>query len=254
MKSRAERSVQISNRDGSGCAIKPLTGPKDRRFRLHRMRSKFAPLHRGWKLHCHYHGLFYVFTARGKWLVELDSRLALIDERFRRGHKTKEDLNETAIMVNALWYTAAAAQELNHRDNGLALEIAGESMAKAIGKPLIDAFRASNESRAGIEIDNLKQLFNKALDGLMRLKYPGKAVGSGKAIAEERIVILCARELCEKFKRLPTQREVREAMMQMGYGPQEGKSKGIKGRWKDLFRRSGFILGDDKNPVELLEY
>ena len=85
----------------------------------------------------------------------------------------------------------------------------------------------------------LDALLRRTLRRMMKVAFPwdGKAKGSGDAFPKELMAIWHAKGLCGHLRRLPTKTEVQERLEAINV--RYKKSKGLKGKWRDMFDRAG---------------
>jgi len=180
--------------------------------------------------------LFRLYRQGDDYFAEMSDPLWEIYSRFRKGGN-KKGHDSTSKLQGAFF------KLLLRNLIGKPLEAIDQStiasLATVIGTGIANAWFSDSKSRSEVIAEELKNEFARAIEGIMRLKYPPKVVKSSRAIiAKERITIETAQELCGNLRRLPTKSEVRFAMedKRHGYANERGRASS---KWNDLFQRCG---------------
>lgn len=213
----------------------------------------------GWKLVDEWDGLFSLYKRGNEFTAELSASLeahdlslqkANVDKKGKDLKYGKKDLDNLQI---ALFFLSARERERKTPRGLRPLDIViTQLLTHTIGSMLSEALyyipkRKENavsiragESKSGgtNKATELKRFFSRAIDGLMKMKYPENSRGAGKKLSRNRLAIECARRLCGHWQRLPTKSEVRFFMEVNGESFSE-RSKGVDGRWRKLFMDSG---------------
>jgi hypothetical protein len=195
-----------------------------------------SPERYGWGIVESLPGLFVLYRRGVEYRAVLSEGLALLDARFKKGQQSTKDYDAVMKLQRGLFYLIVQ-KEAEHLSDDLRGQFLAD-FVDTIGTRLHAAWHNSSQPQSKIQADNIKNLFAKALDGLMRLKFPERAKSSGANQSKERIAIAYARELCEWFGRHPTKTEVRSKMEEHGLGYVVSRGR-EKQKWKDLFARCG---------------
>ena len=181
-------------------------------------------------------GLFRLYRRGDDYFAEMSDPLWEIYSRFRKGGN-KKGHDSTSKLQGAffkLLLRKVIGKPLRAMDQSAIV-----SLALVIGTGMANAWFCDSKERSEIIAEELKNEFAKAIEGIMRLKYPPDLVkSSGAKIAKERVAIETALELCGNIRRLPTKSEVRFAMEDKGHGYVNDRGRATS-RWKDLFERCG---------------
>ena len=212
---------------------------------------------KGWKPLKSWDGLFSLYKQGNEFVAEMSDRLVAIHTKYRKAN-TQEVKNEAGIGNVELENLQRALFLLNLRKRkviscGDIDAIILSDLTESIGAMMSEAWHyipkkmegavslraSSSDSGSSNRAGELKRFFSRAVDGLMKLKYPSRAKSSGAVVAKEVLAIEQAQLLCGKLRRLPTKSEVRFAMEESEHGFSTERSKGVDGKWRDLFQRCG---------------
>lgn len=112
-------------------------------------------------------------------------------------------------------------------------------MVDTLGVMLVEASNSKTREGGLNKADDIKNFFSRAIDGWLKIRFPSRMKHSGSLISKESIAIDYACRLCASRQRLPRKNEIRFLMENTGYGYRLDKSKGVDGKWRDLFTRCG---------------
>jgi hypothetical protein len=178
--------------------------------------------------------LFVLYRSGDEYIAEFSEKLAALDSRLRKANDEKgyEQVSTLQRAIFSLLLRKRLGQPIHSLDSSIL-----DDLTDTIGALISEAWFNVSEGGSQNKADDLKLLFGRAVDGLIRLKYPSKAKHSGKQHQKARVAIAFARELCGKLRRLPTKSEVRSLMEEKKYGFADERSRAAS-KWKDLFKRS----------------
>jgi hypothetical protein len=200
--------------------------------------SLLDPRLHGWKVENVWPGLFTLYVRGSEARADCGPELQGILIRKQRGHRTEDDSApkiEGALYMLAVGALAEDRSSFGWRDIEAMVY---RNLVETLGRQALKVYSAQTESQAEIAATELLAVFKRAASGLVRVKFPQKAVGSGEVFAKEMIAIWHARMLCEHFRRLPSKQEVRERLELIGV-TFSVRSKGVEGNWESLFDRAG---------------
>lgn len=205
--------------------------------------SLLSPTMRGFSLSERWDGLFDLYTKDDEILVELAPDLQKVEWALLRGHTNYDASSQriSASMFRLLLREFSRMEGRPHDTFGFdhaAREVYAD-LSETIGSKVLAIFTAHSEEEAQKSAKEACSMFKRALDGMVKSKYPQKARGSGDAIPKEVLAIWTAQGLCHHFRRLPTKSEVRQKLEAIGVTYAAEKSKDVEGKWRDLFGRSG---------------
>jgi hypothetical protein len=190
----------------------------------------------GWEKIESWDDLFVLYKRGDEYVAELSDKLVAIDTRHLKGNTSKgyEEIAKLQRAIFCIQIRSQVGKPLLEIDSTILNDLTG-----TIGDMMNDAWFDQSEGASLNKAEELKNLFSKAIDGMMRLKYPSKKVRSaGSTIAKERVAIAFAKELCGAMRRLPTKAEVRSFMEQEGHGYVDERGRATS-KWSELFTRSG---------------
>lgn len=191
-------------------------------------------------------GLFSLYKKGDEVVAQLATELAKIEWALLRGH-TNYDESPPRISSAMFWLMLrefARKEALRHDSFGFehaAKEVFAD-LSDTLGPEILRIFTAPSEDQAKEAARTACSMFKRAVDGMVKSKFPQKARGSGDAFPKEVMAIWTARGLCEHLRRLPTKSEVRARLEAIGVTYAVGNSKDVEGKWRDLFGRSGLHL------------
>ena len=210
----------------------------------------------GWKPLKSWDGLFSLFRKGNGFVAEMSDRLVAIHSKYRKAN-TQEVKNKAGIGNEELEKLQRALFLLNLRKRkviscGEMDAIILSDLTESIGAMMSEAWHyipkklegavslqaSSSDSGSLNRAEELKRFFSRAVDGLMKLKYPTRAKSSGADVAKEVLAIEQAKLLCGNLCRLPTKSEVRFAMEEQGHRYSDERSRAAS-NWKNLFKRCG---------------
>ena len=210
--------------------------------------SLLKPELSGWHLVNSPDSPYLIYYRNDEYRADLSDALAAIDARILKGHNKKKN-NEDDVAVSSIermvWILMviieAETEGTNTSSGGFVdlNEALLSDLKSGLGKKAHEMWFSKNEGSSGLRAEELKRLFNRSVDGLMRLKYPSKANGTGEVFDKRRVAIHFGRQLCERLGRLPTKDEIINLICEKGHGYQERKSKGVYGKWMQLFEQCG---------------
>lgn len=188
-------------------------------------------------------GLFTLHARGDEVAAELAPELRKIEWALLRSH-TNYDESSPKISASMLWLLVQAFA----RQEGESLDTFGfehaarevnANLAETLGVEALKILQAKNEEQAQKAAQAACSMFSRAMEGMVRSKFPKRARGSGDAFPKEVVAIWTATGLCERLRRLPTKSEVRERLEVIGVTYAVGNSNDVEGKWRDLFGRSG---------------
>ena len=198
---------------------------------------------RGFVLLQSWAGLFNLYVRGNEVIAELAPELRKIEWALFRGHTNYDESSPKISESMFLLCVQAFARQEEERLNAPDFErVAGKvcsSLAETLGVEVLKIITARTEDQAQKALKAACSMFNRALEGMVRGKFPKKARGSGDAFPKEVLAIWTATTLCEHLRRLPTKAEVRERLEAIGVTYAAGNSKDVEAKWRDLFGRSG---------------
>lgn len=194
----------------------------------------------GWAVAQHWPRLFTLYTRGNERRVELCFDLHEIERALVRNRGLDD---EAAPTLEASFFNVLRVQEalkLGKWPEGFnyVAGSVGLSLARAIGPALLRLWSAASEPEAKRASDELCAVFNRAVSGMVRMKFPKRARGSGDEIPKPLLAIWATRALCEAHLRLPTKAEVRTELQAAGVGFSK-RTKDVEGRWRELFYCAG---------------
>ena len=196
--------------------------------------SLLSPELDGWEVVESFPRLFVLYQRGIEYRADLSAELALRDARYKKGQQDTKDYDSIMQLQRGLFLLVIGVEAKKEAFERQLLSDLSETIGTRLHEVWFNASKPSSQNQA---VD-LKSLFSKAIDGLMRLKFPENAKGSGAKSSKERIAIAFARELCERLRRHPTKSEVRSLMEKDGHGYVAERGRENQ-KWKDLFGRSG---------------
>jgi hypothetical protein len=207
--------------------------------------SLLSPEVQGFLLSQVWRDLFALYTKGDEVRVELSPELRKIEWALLRGH-TNYDESSPKISTSLFWLMLrefAREEGLEHSTFGFAhaADAVFANLSESFGAAVLKINTAKNEEDAKEAAKAACAMFKRALDGIVKSKFPQRARGSGDVIPKEVLAIWTAQGLCQHLRRLPTKAEVRQKLEAIGVIYAEGKSKDVEGKWRDLFGRSGLF-------------
>jgi hypothetical protein len=221
----------------------PPTAKMERRVvaeNLNELPSLLSMEAEGFTVAQHWPRLFTLYARGKEWRAELCFDLHEVERALVRNRPLDD---ETAPPLEASFFNVLRVQEalkMKRWPEGFD-DIAGSvgfSMARAIGPSLLRLWCANNEPEAKQAADELCAVFNRAVSGMVRMKFPKRARGSGDQRPKPLLAIWIARGLCETLRRLPTKAEVRSELGVVGVTFSK-RTKDAEGRWRELFYCAG---------------
>ena len=209
--------------------------------------SLLDPRGSGWKLKMAWPGLFRLYVKGEEAMAELSTELQAIENNLSRGHS--RDDKDAPKLERALFLLALFALGKREGDNCSSFgfdsfrKLIVEDLSDTLGSLTLRLLSEKTHRTAELAKTNVVSLVKRAASGLIRIKYPGAARGSGDLVPKEILAIWHARGLCEHFRRLPTKREVRARLEIIGIT--YGKTKDLAGKWRSLFSRAGLATLPD---------
>ena len=190
-----------------------------------------------------WHGLFKLYSKGDEFVAELSPELRKLEWALLRGH-TNHDESSPKISESMFWLCvqAFARQEgdgLNIADFELAAGKVYSNLAETLGVEILRIIAAQSEEEALKAAKTARSMFDRALAGMVKGRFPKRARGSGDAFPKEVMAIWTAEGLCGHLRRLPTKAEVREKLEMICVTYAVANSGDVEGKWRDLFGRSG---------------
>ena len=206
--------------------------------------SLLDPRTHGWVLKQSWEGLFDLY-ARGdekdeKWRAELSPELASIEAALYQSYS----VGDTAVksMKWAFFMSAVLHQAMNEGvDDSFGFQDFRKQVADRIagqfGKILIDVMGAKTPRAAKLETQTAVNLMRRTMATFVHAKFPGGGRGNRSSMPKAVLAIWHARMLCERYRSLPTKREVRARLRDIGVD--YTRSKDLEGQWIRLFVSAG---------------
>jgi hypothetical protein len=198
----------------------------------------------GWTVSEQWPDLFTLWARGDEVAVDLSPELQAIENALMRGHHIHGS-KELIKLSSALFQLAVL--KMARRDastklqpgtfEGMSVEIVRALLDAGLGEFVLDIIAAKTRREIDMAEASLVNLVKISVRGLVRLKFPSKAFGSGDPIPKELLAIWTARMLCERFKRLPAKRELRHELEALGIA--YNKPRYPDGPWRTLFARAG---------------
>lgn len=170
-------------------------------------------------------------------------------DRLMRGHSS-EDLVaakvEDALMLLG-YYSVFDFEEYSPTERAALEREVFYNLANALGESVIRTYIAQTKERSEIEAGKVSNILNKALSGIVRMHHHVPARNTGDPVPRAVIAIECAADLCARFKRLPTKKELRAAMEAIGI-TYKLNPKDPNGKWNGLFSTATLDTLPDSPP------
>jgi hypothetical protein len=198
---------------------------------------------RGYTLVQTWDGLFCLYSKGDEFVAELSPELRKIEWALLRGH-TNYDESSPKISESMFWLCVQAfarkeGDGLNIADFEQAAGKVYSDLAETLGVEILRIVTAQSEEEASEAAKTARSMFDRAIAGMVKGRFPKKARGSGDAFPKEVMAIWTAQGLCGHLRRLPTKAEVREKLEMIGVTYAVANSGDVEGKWRDLFGRSG---------------
>jgi hypothetical protein len=202
--------------------------------------SLLDPRTHSWKLTESWPTLFDLYVKNGEARVDLSPELQSIENALWRGHSV--DDHDVAILERSLFKSCVINRGVkdgvgNSFGFGHLRQDVGNDVAISLGPTVEKILTASTPEQAELAAEGAINLLKRAFGGVVHTKFPSATRGNTSLIPKAVLAIWHARLLCERFRRLPTKAEVRQALEAIGIS--YARSKDPKGRWEDLFIRAG---------------
>ena len=200
--------------------------------------SLLDPRLEGWKVENVWPGLFTLYFRGSEARAECGPELQGILNRKQRGHRN-DDKHAPLVERSLFWLSCGwlakdtASFGWRHIEGDVFRDL-----VEALGENAAALCSAQTEAKAELAATDLMAIFKRSVDGMVRIKFPKKAVGSGEVLPKEVLAIWNAQEACAYLRRLPRKQEVRERLELIGV-TFSVRSKDVEGKWKSLFDRAG---------------
>jgi hypothetical protein len=193
----------------------------------------------GWVLVKDWPELFRLYERGGYYKTIAYPNISAIRNALLRGHLIGDI--DTAKVEEALLLVAAGRTISSdfYKENDLGIEkYAFMHLVDAIGHHVLKAYAVDSKDEAEAACDDAVSIFKKAMRGILRMHHYIPSQHTGELFPRAVMAISFADLHCCSTKRLPTKSELRSAMEQAGFG-YSSNSKGIAGKWREMFETAG---------------
>lgn len=185
--------------------------------------------------------LFLLFIKNGTFHAELSSELLTHVNTLIRGHAPEDaavrSLEHALLTAATMAHAMKEGKDCSSFNWDIMRRSIADNLTASLGISALEVLAADSLRRAELKKETAVALTERALSGIVRIKWLRPALRNRSSAPTELLAIEHARLLCEQLHRLPTKTEVRASLEAADF-VYSSKSKGIKLKWISLFIRA----------------